>query len=453
MTFHVLSFVDPTALPLQYVAGPALKVFTESSHAENWLSDSLLGNVSESDQDSQPEAHWWSQNNGQPNIGILLRVIGEMKMSLDGPRVTELLLYASMSGKSHLGDSGIFTPPRSSSPSAGIDHLIDASDYILQTSHVYALPLSSELVHRLDDYLESRSPPPEDLANGHARFIPLLTESGMEDCSGHRKRLRLDSLFADATQRSKRSKRRGGESVAMAMASLDYPTSDDQRSKDNTVSHCTKSSTDQSAFLPKKPTHTRMLGMSRSHSLSSMRDLEATRPSSRGSVGAMKRSSLRRVASVAALDSSSSAPELNDGIEQQNRTALSRVVMAGMRMYGLQQKRKAEHSTVVPELQSDAIPSPSMQAVPELQPYCIPSPSIPQATTENEDEYKLIYHQTYKAASFALRKQMAVSGIGQEVLRDIVDQLLELFCTNQQPRIPQDTSQQEFGSKSLYCQK
>ena len=414
MTFHVLSFVDTTALPLHLVAGPALEVFTESSHTENWLNDSLLRDVSESDEDAQPEVPWWSQNYGQPHIGILLRVTGEMKVSLNGLKVTELLLYASIPRKSNLGASGIPTPPRSSSPPASIDRPVDTPNHTLQTSHVYALPLSSEHVHRLDEYLESHSPPLEDLTNGHTRFLPPLTEDRTQDCSGHRKRQRLDSLFAYATRHNKRSKRRGGESVVTAIANLDKTASEDQRSKDNAVSGCTDNSTEVSTFVPDKPVPARMLGLSRSHSLGSVRDLEVTGPSSRGSVGAMKRSLLHRVASVATFESSSPAPESINGFEQQNKTALSRVVMAGMRMYGLQQKKKADYSMAAPELPSDTMPNPNLRA----------------ATTETEDEYKLIYYHTYKAASFALRKQMAVSGIGQEVMRDIVDQLLELFCTN-----------------------
>ena len=434
MTFHVLSFVDPTAVPLCFVAGPALEVFTESSHTEDWLNDNLLGDALEGNEDVELEVPWWNQNYGQSNVGVLLCVTGEMKLSLNGPRVTELLLYASVSRKSNSGLTGILTPPRSSSPSASIDRPVDPPYHTVQTSHVYALPLSSELVHGLDDFLESQSPPPEDLVDGHAQFLTPMTGSRPQNRSGNQKRQRLNSLFEDAAQQNKRSRRRGGESVAMAMASLDKTTSDNQRSRDNIASGCADNSTDFAAFVPNKPMHPRMLGMSRSQSLGSMRDLEATRPSSRGSVGAMKRSSLHRVASVATFDSSSPAPEYINGFEQQNKASLSRVVMAGMRMYGLQQQKKAINS----------------RAVPEVPPDTITKSNLPAATTETEDEYKLIYHQAYKAASFALRKQMAVSDIGQEIMREIVDQLLELFCNDRLLKAQQKgTSQQGFGSLSF----
>ena len=50
--------------------------------------------------------------------------------------------------------------------------------------------------------------------------------------------------------------------------------------------------------------------------------------------------------------------------------------------------------------------------------------------SEAGDEYKLIYHQTFKAASFAFRARWATQTISQSIMRQVVDQLLDLFFTD-----------------------
>ena len=51
-----------------------------------------------------------------------------------------------------------------------------------------------------------------------------------------------------------------------------------------------------------------------------------------------------------------------------------------------------------------------------------------QGEGEGEDEYKLIYHRTLQAASFALRREMGTKIVGQERVREVVDALLGMFC-------------------------
>ena len=54
---------------------------------------------------------------------------------------------------------------------------------------------------------------------------------------------------------------------------------------------------------------------------------------------------------------------------------------------------------------------------------------IPNGEKEGEEEeYKLVYHHTFKAAAFALRGRMRREVVGQEAMRDIVDRMLEIFC-------------------------
>jgi hypothetical protein len=102
-------------------------------------------------------------------------------------------------------------------------------------------------------------------------------------------------------------------------------------------------------------------------------------------------------------------------IETQNRDALSKMVMAGLRLYGLQSKRPTKK--------------------------CEPGVGPVQANPLNDepvDEYKLVYHQTFKGACFALRRQLQYTVLRQQDMRDSVDKLLALYCAD--PLVPDPSS-------------
>jgi len=104
--------------------------------------------------------------------------------------------------------------------------------------------------------------------------------------------------------------------------------------------------------------------------------------------------------------------------------------MAGMRMYGLHQKKKSKNDRATSELPSET------------------TGTALGSSRGNEDEYKLVYHQTYKAALFAFRQTIAVAHISQDLLRDMVDQLLELFCVDPSQKLHiSDVAQGSFGSE------
>jgi hypothetical protein len=114
--------------------------------------------------------------------------------------------------------------------------------------------------------------------------------------------------------------------------------------------------------------------LSRSPSISS--DI---RPLSRkGPVDSMsKRSSLSRVSSL----------NENASIEARNKDTISRLVMAGLRLYGFQPRKKPSHSRRVSEVNAQAPKS--------------GGESLTQEDAERDEEYKLIYHQAYKGTVFA----------------------------------------------------
>ncbi|MCJ1285528.1 hypothetical protein MMC26_004868 [Xylographa opegraphella] len=421
---HLLSFVDTAAIPLHLVAGPSFDVFTSNETTKSWLGDRLLGVPRLGDDADLVLSGWWQNKCGQSDVGLLLQVDGEIKTPHSGFRVTELLIYAGQPRKGP-ANAGMLTPPRSSSPIADHEGTPQDSNGSIQTVNIYALPLSSDLSCSVN----LSSPSTEDLLPEYAQFIPSSSEN--RPYVNGRKRLHLDSLFQDATYQVKRSKKRGGESVAKAMASLDSLSS--QSVEQSTSQLETSGFTTQAALSQGfgKSRFQRNSGLSRAHSLGSLHDFDQIRPPSRGNAAPARRSTLSRMASVVALEDSSPIPDSINSIEQQNKAALSRVVMAGMRMYGLQQRKKSSRSRAASEI-----------------PFSAGLVSITGTGAEDEDEYKLVYHQTYKAASFAFRKHMPLASIGQDSMREIVDRILEMFCIDLLARPePMGTVQQGFEAE------
>ena len=98
--------------------------------------------------------------------------------------------------------------------------------------------------------------------------------------------------------------------------------------------------------------------------------------------------------------------------------------MAGMRLYGLVQSKKRKSRA------SSSAPSPALDAsFDELE-----------AERQNDEEYKLIYHQVFKGTCFAFRGSVDRESLqsSAELVQEIVDRLLAIFCV--------DPLAQGFGS-------
>lgn len=66
-------------------------------------------------------------------------------------------------------------------------------------------------------------------------------------------------------------------------------------------------------------------------------------------------------------------------------------------------------------------------------PVLVPGDAGEEARAKEQDEeYKLIYHQTYKATVFAFRRDIESRDLGKEIegVRDTVDKLLAIFCSD-----------------------
>lgn len=393
----LLSLVHVSSIPLFLAVGPSLEVSTDNDTTMAWLGESLLGDhgqVSQHDASCEP---WCESLGRQSDQGILLQVEDEGADTGTLRPITEMLLYAAFDNDR----MSLPSPPASSSPAPSCDGCISPQDGP-RVAKVYALPLSSALIEQIANSVHSITQNPEDPNRPTgACFLPHDLDQQRKLQRAYQKRQNLSSLFDEATHKRRKFKGRGGESVAQAMANIDCLVSQNEfplELRSESQNQPPKSAVD---------TKTRR-NLSRVSSITSAPGSDYTQSVSRqGALANGKRSLLHRVESAASPCDSPTFPELDDSINSQNKAALTKIVMAGMRLYGLQQKKKKPGKTQDNE---DRTNNPD-----EL---------------DCEDEYKLVYHQTFKAASFAFRRQFFAQVIPQEIMRDIVDRFLNLFCTD-----------------------
>ncbi|KAK0794797.1 hypothetical protein LTR02_005816 [Friedmanniomyces endolithicus] len=362
-SLRFLSVVEVSRIPLHLVVGSNLHVTTSRPDTERFFSRYLL--ASHAHQASQK---WWQNARPDSPLGILAAVDDSQLVAREGkPRVTEILFYASKDPQ----------PAQSSQTSP------------VPLFSVRALLLSSDLLVQVAEPTPPSSPKEyEEETDGI--FLPLPTSATVEIINEPpvRKRKSVNETFDDAAERRKKARRKGGEGVAAA-AAVKTESSIPSLKHRRTVS-ISDSQANPSGIRP----------ISRSPSVASSRPATA---------GAAKHSSLSRVQSI-------SGPSTEDSLEDKNKAIISRVVMAGMRLYGLAQSKK-------PRLRaSSTAPSPAVEGCPE--------PDV--ADRQKDEEYKLIYHQVFKGTCFAYREHIIVSLLQPhtEALRGTVDGLLDIYCND-----------------------
>lgn len=396
---YFLSLVDVASIPLYLAVGPSLDVCVHSEATQQWIVDSLFPTGDDEVDPDHPEESWWCPASGQLERGILLKVTDRAPNGINAKQsITELLLYATVSrapvAKVHL-PTPIPSSPGPSGPTSNMEAMHMATDW-----KIYALPLSSQL---LTQAAQTESPLVQE--SNEAHFLAPFAEDNTGTHKPPSKRKEVSSLFEDAAQHSKRLKRRGGDRVSKAMATFDIVPTSTRTVEQRKPANLTKDSSN--------PGPAGRSRLSRASSTVSTQSLEPPRPPSRPETFINGRSSLHRVESISSPRETSSVLDHDISIEQQNKSSLTRIVMAGMRVHGLQLRKK-----------SNKVQGSGEVPVSDLE------TQIPGTPTEEESEYKLVYHQTFKAASFAFRLHMATTQITQEAMRDAVDRLLTLFCTN-----------------------
>lgn len=104
--------------------------------------------------------------------------------------------------------------------------------------------------------------------------------------------------------------------------------------------------------------------------------------------------------------------------------------MAGMRLHGLSQSKskstKPQQTLQQPQRRSSL--AHSILATKQES----PGPTSTSNERKKDEEYKLIYHQTFRGATFAFRTHISSSPLQPhtETLREVVDKLLALYCSD-----------------------
>lgn len=405
------SFVNPALIPLYARAGPNLELHTTHSSTSQWLKDKLLGGVwlEEEDLDKFQSI--------QCPVGLLVGVEGTRKTS--GLTTSDFLVYGVLSSTTSYERPP--TPPISSSS----EYPEHASPVTRQELKIYASPLSASVITKA--HALPTPPRNPDGIGDDAQFAEFLPDLR----SPSPKRKRVASLFESVAQHHRKVRQKGGEAVAQIMA-----PSHSQSSQQLQPPKIKRESEE-----PTLPALDRIAShRQRSMSMGANLKLSESRPSSsRGHVrGLVSRkntptpfldSSMKREYSPA-LGPSDVKPELSstppkdaETVLSENKNTITRTILTCMRLYGFNRP-----STRSGTKHNEEAPDPR------------PPTADGTASTVEEDEFKAMYHATYRASTFALRKYLKdpfVNGEGVKVSPPLlekkkamgyIDEFLRLFC-------------------------
>ncbi|KAL8894122.1 MAG: hypothetical protein Q9192_004596 [Flavoplaca navasiana] len=421
-----LTIVETASVPLYLVVGPSLDVWTDNESTEQWIHRCLFDDLK--DGDTEHSNRWWARPGGQSKHSILLGVRGgDDAGEGSATEITELLLYAGTSQERNAPP----TPP-TSSPLENGSHGSKTSLNV----RIHALPLSSKIYNTLaqtpgiphinpasddQEFYYLPSPPP---ARSYQHYAIPTT-----------KRPHIESLFDEATQIRRLHKKQGGEGIAKAMAAMDARMSMPALSSTTAALPEPLINPNLKAQpKPRTPFSRSSTGCTNPPPRPQTDDLSSRPPSSHlPPLPKRRRSSLTRAPSLPSpsidtVTPASDIPDSTNAIEHQNKTSLSRIIMAGMRMHGLQSQHQRRKSLGgASDTQNPASPSTAGKG----SIYGV-NGAGGQGSVGGipEDEYKAIYHQTFKSTTFAFRNTWKTSAIKEESLRDTVNIFLSQFCTS-----------------------
>ncbi|KAJ5873515.1 uncharacterized protein N7473_013388 [Penicillium subrubescens] len=444
------SFVNPALIPLYARAGPNLELHTLNAGTSQWLQNKLAGAI------------WLNQDelelhqSVQCPVGLLVSVDG-VPVRNTSVVTTDLLIYGVLSTATSCARPP--TPPNSSpSDVPGQPNSSPGKSYQLR---IYAAPLSKSLLTQAQAF---PSPPPssdEERASTQAEFLPDIN-------SPSPKRKRVATLFEVAAQHHRRVRQRGGEAVSQLMASS-RPSSASQNPQTLRVKR------EPEDDPPSLSTLDRLAARrSRSVSIGAGLHRPASRLGARGagtlisvpgsapSADPQKRNATpnpfldppsrrasQHVQPPSLLSTStfendlttpSSPPKSADAIIAENKNLITRTILTCMRLYGFHRTNPRSTSSSFSSKLNPAGSGSTVDAEQDTQ-NSTPAPETLRAETPapgaaaDDDEFKAMYHATYKASAFALRKYLKDAGAGvSPVLLEkgkamtCIDELLRLFC-------------------------
>ncbi|KAL5334768.1 hypothetical protein BJX70DRAFT_377167 [Aspergillus crustosus] len=434
-TLGFRSFVKPGLIPYYARVGPILELHTNDAETSQWLENKLTANI-------------WLENEDldcfdtiQCPVGLLVSLDGATRLRASGPTASDLLVYGILSATTSYERPP--TPRVSSSP----DTEKPTASTISHELKIFAAPISRARITRAQALLNRQDLKTTDDHGQFAQFLPGLH-------SPSPKRKRVATLFESVAQHHKRVRHKGGEGVSLLMAqSLSQSSQQSQNYKvkrdfeepslpllGKISTHRSRSLSISSNLNPNKVLDARVEHSrprsSRGHSrqLSSRKGTPALGPSE----APVRR---ERVLSPAFLSSEGKEPHLTpkapDAIISENKNTITRTILTCMRLYGFNRVTRPVSSGKGPS-HNDSVPPHNEETDSQL-----PGDSIAVAATNacgDEDEFKSMYHATYRASTFALRKYLKepiVADAGSTYMPPVlekgkamtyIDGFLKLFC-------------------------
>ncbi|RAH42956.1 uncharacterized protein BO95DRAFT_419601 [Aspergillus brunneoviolaceus CBS 621.78] len=435
-------FVNPALIPLHARSGPNLELHAGNPDTTIWLKDKLTSTI------------WLEENEldrlqiFQCPVGLLVRVDDGAPAKASSTGTTDLLIHGVLSTTA--SSERPPTPPGSSSS--------DLEDQVRSTTkqelRIYATPISVSLITRA----QSASAPPNTDDSIHddefAHFLPDIY-------SPSPKRKRVATLFDSVTQHHKRVRQKGGEAVSQLMAHSLSHASQQQLQALRIKRESEEPSLPQIERIASQRARSLSIGGSIAGKTLESR-FDASRPSSRRGhlrdLGSRKGTPNPFIDSTTTTTTSSStskrdcgsSPSLPPGgkveypttpkdagaIIAENKNTITRTILTCMRLYGFN-RPTATRSGGPSRPQTGTGPG-YQDETPEEKDSRIVADA---GSNADEDEFKAMYHATYRASTFALRKYLKETAAAEESglvglppllekakAMTCIDEFLRLFC-------------------------
>lgn len=349
--------------------------------------------------------------------------------------ISDLLVYGVLSSAASFERPP--TPPGSSSS----DFQENVSFAVKRELRIYATPLSESLIAKAQA-LPSPPRTPSDTHNTgdaaeFAEFLPYLR-------SPSPKRKRVATLFEVAAQHHKRVRQKGGEAVSQLMANALSQSQSSQQLHTLKI----KRESEEPGIALERITSQRGRSVSLGANSNFGKPLdphtEHSRPSSncgqmriaafrRGTPNPFLEPSMRKEPSPALSSSEekakspSSTPKDAETIISENKHLITRTILTCMRLYGYH-RTTSRSVSMNKSVTATAVPA----GLDEV--------TSTSASGMDEDEFKTMYHATYRASTFALRRYLKEPSLAEgmssplppllekEKATALIDEFLRLFC-------------------------
>lgn len=432
------SLVNPNRIPLYARAGRSLEVHISDIATSQWLKTRLLSGLLLGGEDGDTK----TQPVLQSSIGVLVSVKASRQ-------VTDVLIYGVLSPRTATTNRLLTTSSKTDTEEPEGQPAPTGREL-----RVYGIPLSSENIAIARGLATPPTSPPSDGSekkDGHyAQFVSIKKPLSP-------KRKRVNSLFEAATQHHRSIRRKGGEAISQLMAGGN-PRPEALRLPERLVKKETSGLTvhDVKDFKTGKlgPERGRSVSMgsqrhpatislagSRSSDVTAINDdLNSRRPSvsNRGRKPSASFLESHRSTTTPPPPSllTSLAAEITEPagspskVIAENKDLLTRSILSCMRLYGYQRKGKQKRASTS---SAHSLSSSFSGAVSTKN-----ATAAPESGTDGE-EYISMYHATYRASTFALRRYLnpptaesksssPVPRLDKEKAMTMVDEFLKLFC-------------------------